>query len=35
VLLAIQLLVTLDFGAEAEDLIAGGFHHGRLGRIKG
>jgi hypothetical protein len=35
VLLAIQLLVALDGGAEAEDLIAGGFQHERPVRIKG
>jgi hypothetical protein len=35
VLLAIQLLVTLDGGAEAEDLVARSFRHGRQGRIKG
>ena len=31
VLPAVELLVALDFGAQAEDLIAGGFRHGRGG----
>jgi hypothetical protein len=35
VLLPIQLLIAQDFGAEAEDLIAGRFRHGRRRRIKG